>query len=112
SQDPFVGIGDQYRKPLDEEARRLLMGFCSRGSVQAVRLEMHQFLLLHLNTNRDPELYRPDWGLKETLQSYVESKDLDLPPDVEELFPAEIRLSQAVAAWKFTVAFKQGRSLR
>ncbi|XP_064180420.1 E3 ubiquitin-protein ligase rnf213-alpha-like [Anguilla rostrata] len=110
--DPFVGIGDQYRKPLDEEARRLLMGFCSRGSVQAVRLEMHQFLLLHLNTNRDPELYRPDWGLKETLQSYVERKDLDLPPDVEELFPAEIRLSQAVAAWKFTVAFKQGRSLR
>ncbi|KAG5853542.1 hypothetical protein ANANG_G00027090 [Anguilla anguilla] len=71
----------RYREPLDEEARRLLMGFCSRGSVQAVRLEMHQFLLLHLNTNRDPELYRPDWGLKEMLQSYVERKDLDLPPE-------------------------------
>ncbi|KAJ8362842.1 hypothetical protein SKAU_G00116730, partial [Synaphobranchus kaupii] len=110
--DPFMGIGDQYRRPLGEEVRRLLTGFCSRGSVEAFLQEMHQFLLLHLNTNRDPDLYLPDWGLKETLQSYMERKDLDLPSEVEEIFPEEIRLSQALAAWRFTVAFKQGRSLR
>ncbi|XP_061089012.1 E3 ubiquitin-protein ligase rnf213-alpha [Conger conger] len=107
--DPFEGMLGQYREPLDEEGRRLLMGFCSRGSVDAFLQETHQLLLLRLSTNQDPEQYRPDWGLKDTLQSFMEHKDMDLPPEVEELFPGALRLSQALEVWRFTVAFKQGR---
>ena len=44
--------------------------------------------------------------------SYMERKDLDIPPDVEEFFPDDITLSQYVEAWKFIVAFKQERSQR
>ncbi|KAJ8390754.1 hypothetical protein AAFF_G00101340 [Aldrovandia affinis] len=111
--DPFVGISEQYRRPLVEEDRRALARFCrSRSSVEALLLEMHQFLLLHLKSNRDPDMYRPDWGLKETLESYMERRDLDPPPDFQELFPEEVRLSQAVEAWRFIVSFRQGRSLR
>ncbi|KAJ8263854.1 hypothetical protein GJAV_G00142150 [Gymnothorax javanicus] len=110
--DPFMGLGKEYREPLRKEDRRLLTEFCSRASVEAFLLELHQLLLLHLSTNRDPELYRPHWGLKETLQSYMERKDLDLPRDVEELFPQEILLSQALDAWKFIVGFKQHRCRR
>lgn len=51
-------------------------------------------------------------SLKDTLVSYLERKDLDAPPDVEELFPVEICLSQYVEAWKFIVAFKQERGQR
>ena len=51
-------------------------------------------------------------SLKDTLVSYLERKDLDAPPDVEELFPEEICLSQYVEAWKFIVAFKQERGQR
>lgn len=51
-------------------------------------------------------------SLKDTLVSYMERKDLDVPPDVEELFPEEIVLSQYVEAWKFIVAFKQERGQR
>lgn len=39
----------------------------------------------------------------------MERKDLDIPADVEELFPEEILLSHYVEAWKFIVAFKQER---
>lgn len=48
-------------------------------------------------------------SIKDTLGSYMERKDLDMPPDVEELFPNEILLSSYVEAWKFIVAFKQER---
>ncbi|KAG9334573.1 hypothetical protein JZ751_007509 [Albula glossodonta] len=104
--DPFVGISGQYRQHLGEEAQRQLSGFCSRGSVEAL-LEMHQFMLLHLKHNCDPLMYRPDWGLKETLQSYLERKDVDTLPDIEEFFPEDILLSQAVETWKFIVVFRQ-----
>ncbi|KAE8283229.1 E3 ubiquitin-protein ligase rnf213-alpha [Larimichthys crocea] len=72
-------------------------------------LEMHEFLLLVLNKSNAPDTYKPDWGLKITLVSYMERKDLDIPADVEELFPEEILLSHYVEAWKFIVAFKQER---
>lgn len=48
-------------------------------------------------------------SLKVTLLSYMERKDMDIPPDVEELFPDEILLSHYVETWKFSVAFKQER---
>lgn len=51
-------------------------------------------------------------SLKDTLVSYMERKDLDVPHDVDELFPGEITLAQYIEAWKFTVAFKQERSQR
>ena len=37
----------------------------------------------------------------------MERKDMDIPPEVEELFPDEILLSHYVEAWKFIVALKQ-----
>lgn len=48
------------------------------------------------------------FSLKDTLASYMERKDLDVPPEVEE-FPDELLLAHYVEAWKFIVAFKQER---
>lgn len=42
----------------------------------------------------------------------MERKDMDIPADVEELFPEEILLAHYVEAWKFIVAFKQERGQR
>lgn len=47
-------------------------------------------------------------SLKDTLASYIERKDLDVPPEVEE-FPEELLLAHYVEAWKFIVALKQER---
>ncbi|XP_036409284.1 E3 ubiquitin-protein ligase rnf213-alpha isoform X2 [Megalops cyprinoides] len=109
--DPFVGIPEQYKEALGEEERRLLKEFLSKGSVDTCLMEMHEFLLLHLKSAHAPETYKPTWGLKDTLESYLERKDVDTPPDVE-LFPAEICLSHFVEAWKFTAMFKLERGQR
>eukprot|EP00063_Salmo_salar_P083286 XP_014058121.1 PREDICTED: E3 ubiquitin-protein ligase RNF213-like isoform X2 [Salmo salar] len=110
--DPFVGVSEEYRNPLGDGERRLLTTFFTKSSADSFLLEMHEFLLLVLKSPRAPDTYRPDWGLKDTLVSYMERKDLDVPHDVDELFPGEITLAQYIEAWKFTVAFKQERSQR
>ncbi|KAM6957229.1 E3 ubiquitin-protein ligase rnf213-alpha-like [Aplochiton taeniatus] len=110
--DPFVGISEEYKASLGEEERRLLTAFFSKSSPEAFLLEMHEFLLLVLGSPRAPDTFKPGWGLKDTLVSYMERKDLDIPPDVEEFFPEEICLAHYVDAWKFTVAFKQKRTQR
>ncbi|XP_035510465.1 E3 ubiquitin-protein ligase rnf213-alpha [Morone saxatilis] len=107
--DPFVGVSEKYKVALGEDERRLLTGFFSKNSADSFLLEMHEFLVLVLKKPNAPETFRPDWGLKETLVPYMEGKDLDIPLDVEELFPGEILLSHYVEAWKFIVAFKQER---
>ncbi|XP_070836494.1 E3 ubiquitin-protein ligase rnf213-alpha [Chaetodon trifascialis] len=105
--DPFVGVSEKYKVALGEDEHRLLTGFFSKSSADTFLLEMHEFLVLVLKKPDAPDTFRPDWGLKDTLVSYMERKDLDAPPDVEELFPDEILLSHYVEAWKFIVAFKQ-----
>ncbi|XP_035253680.1 E3 ubiquitin-protein ligase rnf213-alpha-like isoform X6 [Anguilla anguilla] len=109
--DPFVGVLGEYKKPLSEEERGLLMAFLSKGSVDTCLLEMHEFLLLHLKDAQALEMYRASWGLKETLVPYIERKDVDVPPDVE-LLPDEICLSKFVEAWKLIAAFRQNRGRR
>ncbi|XP_037333444.2 E3 ubiquitin-protein ligase rnf213-alpha isoform X2 [Pungitius pungitius] len=110
--DPFVEVSETYKVTLGEDEHRLLTGFFSKSSADNFLLEMHEFLLLVLKKPNAPDTYRPNWSLKSTLVSYMERKDLDAPPDVEELFPEEICLSQYVEAWKFIMAFKQERGQR
>uniref|UniRef100_A0A3Q0S599 RN213 ligase n=1 Tax=Amphilophus citrinellus TaxID=61819 RepID=A0A3Q0S599_AMPCI len=105
--DPFVGVSEMYKQALGEDEHRLLTGFFSKTSADTFLLEMHEFLVLFLKKPDATDTYKSDW-LKITLESYIERKDMDIPPDVE-LFPEEILLSHYVEAWKFIVTFKQER---
>nr|XP_019957387.1 PREDICTED: E3 ubiquitin-protein ligase RNF213 [Paralichthys olivaceus] len=105
--DPFVEVSEKYKQALGEDEHRLLTGFFSKSSADTFLLEMHEFLVLVLKKPNAPDTYRPEWGLKMTLVSYMERKNLEISPEVEELFPDEICLSHYVEAWKFIVAFKQ-----
>ncbi|XP_028310203.1 E3 ubiquitin-protein ligase rnf213-alpha [Gouania willdenowi] len=109
--DPFQ-VAEVYKKHLSENERRLLTSFFSRNSANLFILEMHEFLVLVLKTPNAPETYRPDWGLKDTLVSYLERKDVDVPPEVEEHFPEEITLAHYVESWKFIVEMKQDHGPR
>lgn len=109
--DPFVGVSEMYKQALGEDEHRLLTGFFSKTSADTFLLEMHEFLVLFLRKPDATDTYKPDWSLKITLESYIERKDMDIPPDVE-LFPEEILLSHYVEAWKFIVTFKQERGQR
>ncbi|XP_072299387.1 E3 ubiquitin-protein ligase rnf213-alpha-like [Eucyclogobius newberryi] len=110
--DPFGDVSKEYKQDLGVDERRLLTGFFSKNSADSFLLEMHEFLVLELNKPEATDVFKPEWGLKDTLVSYMERKDMDIPPDVEELFPEEICLSHYVEAWKFCVSFKQERTLR
>uniref|UniRef100_A0A672GQ55 RING-type E3 ubiquitin transferase n=1 Tax=Salarias fasciatus TaxID=181472 RepID=A0A672GQ55_SALFA len=111
SQDPFPD-SKEYKQPLGEEKRRLLAGFFSKNRADVFLLEMHEFLVLVLKNPKAPETYRPAWSLKDTLMAYMECKDMDVPPEVEEHFPKEISLAHYVEAWKFIVDFKNKRGHR
>ncbi|XP_058848399.1 E3 ubiquitin-protein ligase rnf213-alpha-like isoform X1 [Acipenser ruthenus] len=110
--DPFAGICKEYKKNLDADKQRLLTGFFAQGNVDTFVLEMHEFLLLNLKNVQAADVYKPTWSLKDTLIPYIERKDLDIPPELEEFFPKEILLSQCVEAWKFAVTYKQERAQR
>ncbi|KAI4872372.1 hypothetical protein NFI96_033639 [Prochilodus magdalenae] len=107
--DPFSGIPAQYQHALRKEDKKLLTGFLSKSGVDIWLLEMHEFLVLNLKSQRALDTFKPDWSIKDTLISYMERKNLDVPLDVEEAFPDEIQLSQLVETWKFTVSHKQQR---
>ncbi|XP_077086723.1 E3 ubiquitin-protein ligase rnf213-alpha [Siphateles boraxobius] len=110
--DPFVGIGEEYKRPLQEKQKTLLSSFFTKSSADAFLLEMHEFLLLVLKNPKATDTFKPDWGLKDTVVSYLERKDLDVPPEVDEFFPEEILLSQYTDTWKFSVHVRQERNQR
>ncbi|XP_053706651.1 E3 ubiquitin-protein ligase rnf213-alpha isoform X2 [Synchiropus splendidus] len=109
--DPFGGLSKEYKVALSEEAQRQLSSFFSKISAEYFQLELHDFLVLML-MNGNPLEAKPDWSLKDTLVSYIERKDMDVPPEMEEHFPEAILVSHCVEAWKFTVAFKQEHNPR
>ncbi|XP_036840034.1 E3 ubiquitin-protein ligase rnf213-alpha-like isoform X4 [Oncorhynchus mykiss] len=105
--DPFSGVSAEYQKHLEEEQKKLLQGFITVGNINTWLLEMHEFLLLNLESPRASDTYGPHWSVKETLTAYMDRKEVQVPPDVEASFPDEILLSQIVETWKFTVTYKQ-----
>ncbi|XDV53674.1 hypothetical protein PO909_022112 [Leuciscus waleckii] len=110
--DPFVGISKEYKRPLQEEHKTLLTSFFTKSSADAFLLEMHEFLVLVLKNPKATDTFKPYWGLKDTVVSYMERKDLDVPPEVDEFFPEEILLAQYTDTWKFSVHVRQERNQR
>ncbi|XP_050960325.1 E3 ubiquitin-protein ligase rnf213-alpha-like, partial [Labeo rohita] len=108
--DPFKDISEEYKQPLQEEHKSQLTSFLTKSSAGAFLLEIHEFLLLVLKKPKDTDTFRPDWGLKETVVSYMERKGLDVPPEVEEFFPEEVLLSQCIEMWKFSALLRHGRN--
>ncbi|XP_073713018.1 E3 ubiquitin-protein ligase rnf213-alpha-like [Misgurnus anguillicaudatus] len=112
NRDPFVGISKQYKQPLQEEHKTLLTSFLTKANADSFLLEMHEFLCLVLKNPKATETFRPDWSLKDTVVSYMERKDLDIPHEVNEFFPEQILLSQYIEAWTLSVIFRRERHQR
>lgn len=52
------------------------------------------------------------FSLRDTLVSYMETKDSEIPPEMESQFPEEILLSNCVAVWKMAAELKRNRQMR
>ncbi|ROL47362.1 E3 ubiquitin-protein ligase rnf213-alpha [Anabarilius grahami] len=108
--DPFESFSEEYKHPLQEEHKTWLNSFCSKSGAGAVLLEIHEFLLLVLKNPNATHTFRPDWSLKDTVVSYMERKNLDFPPEVDEFFPEEILLSRCIDMWKYSVSLRKERN--
>ncbi|XP_076843194.1 E3 ubiquitin-protein ligase rnf213-alpha isoform X2 [Brachyhypopomus gauderio] len=110
--DPFAGISKDYKQALGEVEKRQLTGFFTKTSADSFLLEMHEFLLLVLKNPNATDTYNPNWSIKDTVMSYMERKDVDVPLEVQEFFPGEVLLSQYTEAWKFSLVLKHERNQR
>ncbi|CAI5685000.1 unnamed protein product [Oreochromis niloticus] len=105
--EPFSGYPAEYQVPLTEENKTELKRFMSRGNVDLWLLEMHEFLLLRLGRLRATEDYNPSWSLKEAVGAYMDLKEVEVPPYVEENFSENVQLSHIIETWKYTITAKQ-----
>lgn len=52
------------------------------------------------------------FSLRDTLVSYMETKENDILPEMESQFPEEILLASCVPVWKMAAALKRDRQTR
>ncbi|XP_027705939.1 E3 ubiquitin-protein ligase RNF213 [Vombatus ursinus] len=110
--DPFGEISAAYKDELSAENAKLLNTFLNQAGLETFLLELHEMILLKLkHTDIKGENFNPKWSLKETLVSYMETKESEIPPEMESQFPEEILLSHCIAVWKAAAGFKQDRRL-
>uniref|UniRef100_A0A5F8GPQ3 Ring finger protein 213 n=1 Tax=Monodelphis domestica TaxID=13616 RepID=A0A5F8GPQ3_MONDO len=110
--DPFGEISAAYKEDLSAENAKLLNTFLNQSGLDTFLLELHEMIFLKLkHTETEGENFNPKWSLKETLVSYMETKESEIPPEVEYQFPEEILLSHCIAVWKAAAGLKQDRRL-
>uniref|UniRef100_A0A4W3K881 RING-type E3 ubiquitin transferase n=1 Tax=Callorhinchus milii TaxID=7868 RepID=A0A4W3K881_CALMI len=107
--EPFSGVGDDYRKSLSEEEKKSLQAFFGQSSVDVFILELHEMLILKCRNVQASDALNPTWSLKDSLNSFMEQKDVENLPELDECFPDRVDLSKAVATWETAVLFKRER---
>ncbi|KAF6091974.1 hypothetical protein HJG60_000149 [Phyllostomus discolor] len=110
--EPFGEISADYRVELSPEGAKLLHTFLNQGGLDTFLLELHELMVLKLKNPQTKQDFNPNWSLRDTLVSYMETKDCDTLPEMEAQFPEEILLSNCVSVWKMAVELKRGRQMR
>uniref|UniRef100_A0A8C3WRW7 E3 ubiquitin-protein ligase RNF213 n=1 Tax=Catagonus wagneri TaxID=51154 RepID=A0A8C3WRW7_9CETA len=110
--EPFGDLSPKYKDDLSPEKAKLLCTFLNRAGLDAFLLELHEMMVLKLKNPRAAEDFNPKWSLRDTLVSYMETKDSEIPPEMEYQFPEEILLSHCVSVWKTAAELKRNRHAR
>ncbi|XP_023555015.1 E3 ubiquitin-protein ligase RNF213 [Octodon degus] len=110
--EPFQDISARYKKDLSPEHAKLLGTFLNQSSLDTFLVELHEMMVLKLKTTQAGDTFNHTWSLKETLVSYMETKDSEVPPDLEYQFPEEILLSSCVSVWKTAATRKRDRQAK
>ncbi|KFP09843.1 E3 ubiquitin-protein ligase RNF213, partial [Egretta garzetta] len=105
--DPFVDISPVYKAELSPEIAKLLNTFLVHSRLETFLQELHEMIVLKLRRVQAVDEFKPTWSLKESLLPYLDAKDSELATELQELFPDEILLSHAAAAWKAAALFKR-----
>ncbi|XP_068007364.1 E3 ubiquitin-protein ligase RNF213 isoform X3 [Melanerpes formicivorus] len=105
--DPFGDISTDYKAELSPQIAKLLNTFLVHSRLETFLQELHEMIILKLRCVQAADIFRPTWSLKESLIPYLDEKDSELAPELQEMFPDEILLSHATATWKAAALFKR-----
>ncbi|KAL1780092.1 E3 ubiquitin-protein ligase RNF213 isoform X1 [Sigmodon hispidus] len=108
----FWEIDVKYKEDLSPQHTRLLHTFLNEAGLDAFLLELHEMIVLKLKGPQAESSFNPNWSLKDTLVSYMETKESDVLPEVESQFPEEILMCSCISVWKAAATRKQGRQSR
>ncbi|KAM6245288.1 E3 ubiquitin-protein ligase RNF213 [Porphyrio hochstetteri] len=107
--DPFADINAAYKVELGPELAKLLNTYLVHSRLETFLQELHELIVLRLRRIRAVDEFRPTWSLKESLLPYLDEKDSELAPELEELFPDAILLSHAAATWRAAALLRKER---
>uniref|UniRef100_A0A8C6CC37 E3 ubiquitin-protein ligase RNF213 n=1 Tax=Monodon monoceros TaxID=40151 RepID=A0A8C6CC37_MONMO len=110
--EPFGEISPRYKVDLSPENAKLLNTFLNQIGLDAFLLELHEMMVLKLKNPKTAENFNPEWSLRDTLVSYMETKESEILPEMESQFPEEILLSSCVSVWKTAAELKRNRQTR
>ncbi|KAM4802762.1 E3 ubiquitin-protein ligase RNF213-like [Urocitellus parryii] len=110
--DPFREISSKYKADLSPESAKLLSAFLNYTDLDAFLLELHEMMVLKLRNTQTQDSFNPEWSLRDTLMSYMETKENEVLLEVESQFPEEILLSNCVSVWKVAAIRKQDRQAK
>uniref|UniRef100_A0A8C0I728 E3 ubiquitin-protein ligase RNF213 n=1 Tax=Balaenoptera musculus TaxID=9771 RepID=A0A8C0I728_BALMU len=110
--EPFGEISPRYKVDLSPENVKLLNTFLNQIGLDAFLLELHEMMILKLKNPKTAENFNPEWSLRDTLVSYMETKESEILPEMESQFPEEILLSSCVSVWKMAAELKRNRQTR
>ncbi|XP_054544611.1 E3 ubiquitin-protein ligase RNF213 isoform X2 [Talpa occidentalis] len=110
--EPFADISDAYKDELSPEDTKRLRAFLNQTDLDAFLLELHELMVLKLKGPRAPADFNPKWSLRDTLLSYLDTKECEAPPGVESQFPEELPLSSCVCVWKTAAELKRDWQMR
>lgn len=108
----FREIDVKYKEALSPQHTRLLSAFLNEAGLDTFLLELHEMIVLKLRGPQTEDSFNPRWSLKDTLVSYMETKDSGVLPEVESQFPEEILMSSCVSVWKTAATRKWDRQSR
>ncbi|XP_054313830.2 E3 ubiquitin-protein ligase RNF213 isoform X3 [Pongo pygmaeus] len=110
--EPFGEISSRYKVDLSPENAKLLSTFLNQIGLDAFLLELHEMIILKLKNPQTEGSFNHEWSLRDTLVSYMETKESEILPEMESQFPEEILLANCVSVWKTAAVLKRNRQIR
>ncbi|XP_011788597.1 PREDICTED: E3 ubiquitin-protein ligase RNF213 [Colobus angolensis palliatus] len=110
--EPFGEISSRYKADLSPEDAKLLSTFLNQIGLDAFLLELHEMIILKLKNPQTEGSFNPEWSLRDTLVSYMETKENETLPEMESQFPEKILLASCVSVWKTAAVLKRDRQMR
>uniref|UniRef100_A0A8C8Y9V8 Ring finger protein 213 n=1 Tax=Panthera leo TaxID=9689 RepID=A0A8C8Y9V8_PANLE len=110
--EPFREISARYKVGLSPDNAKCLRTFLNQTDLDSFLLELHEMMILKLKSPQAEGNFNPEWSLRDTLVSYMETKEGEIPPELEFQFPKEILLCSCVPVWRMAAELKRGRQVR